>query len=128
MAVLKLETVVQTVLVRDVVVVAGTNRIGARLADRATPTALPFAWLPAHDADPGPNPLSNRGKPAMQKQSGLRAGRSVRSSWGHRRRHPGLRTSRSLRWSLTPRVAATYRSAGRCPALGRRGTQPGSVN
>src|SRR6478672_2931767 len=73
MAKLKLETLVQSVLARNVVV-AGSERIGTRLADRATPTLLPFAWLPAHDADAGPNPLVNRGEPAMRQNRGLRAG------------------------------------------------------
>ena len=128
MAELKLETLVQCVQVRNVVVVRAES-IGTRLADRATPTLLPFAWLPSHEVDADPNPLANRGKPAMQ-QSGLRAGRSVRSTWGHRRRHPGHRTSRRVtrRWSPAQRVTATYPIAGHCPATVRRGVQPGSVN
>lgn len=128
MAKLMLETLVQSVSVRDVVV-TGSERIGTRQADRATPTFLPFAWLPSVEHDADLNPDAKRGKPAMKQQRGLRAGRSVRWSWGHRSRH--LRHSswrRSTRpTGLTPRVTATYRSAGYCPAALRRGLQPTAV-
>ena len=127
MAKLKLETLVQSVLARNVVV-AGSERIGTRLADRATPTFLPFAWLTAHDADAGPNPLVNRGKPAMRQHRGLRAGRSVGSTGGLRSRLLRLRDSRlSKRWSWTPRVTATY-SAAYCAAGTRLGGKRGTIN
>ena len=56
MAVIKLESVVQSLLVRDVTVVAGAERIGSRLAGRTTSAFLPFAWLPSNQpADSNPN-------------------------------------------------------------------------
>jgi hypothetical protein len=129
MAVRKLETLVQSVLARKCVV-AGSERIGTRLADRATPTFLPFAWLPSNDHDADPNPLVNRGQPAMQTRRGLRAGRSVRSSWGHRSRHLSASACHRPWRSAAPaqRVTATYRTAGYKPAAGRRGGKPGAVN
>src|SRR5262245_43159530 len=76
MAVIKLESVVQSLLVRDVTVVAGAERIGSRRAGRTTPACLPFAWLPANQpADPNPDSGTT--------PSGERAGRSV-SSHGSR--------------------------------------------
>jgi hypothetical protein len=75
MAVLKLETVVQSLLVHDVVVVAGVERIGTRLADRATPAFLP-PWLPASDfADQSTPP----NYPTGTNSGGVRAGRPVGS-------------------------------------------------
>src|SRR5437763_1159932 len=75
MAVLKLESSVQSLLVHDVVVVAGAERIGTRLADRATPAFLPFAWLPANDpADPQPSQPDYWMNPG-----GVRAGRLASS-------------------------------------------------
>src|SRR3954449_5952138 len=56
MAVLKLESSVQSLLVHDVVVVAGVERIGTRLADRVNPSFLPFAWLPAEHPPAPPHP------------------------------------------------------------------------
>jgi hypothetical protein len=126
MAERKLETLVQSVLARNVVV-AGSERIGTRLADRATPTFLPFAWLPSKDADADPNPHVNRGQPAMTQSRGLRAGRSVRSTGGLRSRLLRLRDSRSKRWSWTPRVTATY-SAAYCAAAKRHGGKRGTIN
>jgi hypothetical protein len=75
MAVLKLESSVQSLLVHDVVVVAGVERIGSRLASRATPTFLPWMWLPAFDADQ-PTPPNY---PTGTNSGGMRAGRSVSS-------------------------------------------------
>jgi len=127
MAERKLESLVQSVLARNVVV-AGSERIGTRLADRATPTFLPFAWLPSTDADAVPNPHVNRGQPAMTQSRGLRAGRSVRSTGGLRGRLLRLRASRAeWRLSWTPRVTATY-PAGYCRAAKRRGGKPGTIN
>ena len=96
MAVLKLESSVQSLLVHDVVVVAGTERIGARLADLAAPAFLPFAWLPANDpADPQQSQPDYWMYPR-----GMRAGRPVRS--------PG-----SLRSCCLPRpTGATRRPRG----------------
>ena len=127
MAERKLETLVQSVLARNVVV-AGSERIGTRLADRATPTFPPFAWLPSKDADAEPNPHVNRGEPAMTQSRGLRAGRSVRSTGGLRSRLLKLRDSRlPKRWSWTPRVTATY-SAAYCAAGTRLGGKRGTIN
>jgi hypothetical protein len=79
MVTLKLEAVVQSVLVSDVAVVAGTERIGSRLTDRAAPTFLPSAWLPAnHDADQPAQP----NYPTGMKSGGLRAGRPASSRGG----------------------------------------------
>ena len=127
MAERKLESLVQSVLARNVVV-AGSERIGTRLADRATPTFLPFAWLPSKDADAEPNPHVNRGQPAMTQSRGLRAGRSVGSTGGLRSRLLRLRASRSpWRLSRTPRVTATY-SAAYCAAGTRHGGKRGTIN
>ena len=49
MAVLKLGSSVQSLLVHDVVVVAGTERIGTRLADRATLEREVAAWQAARN-------------------------------------------------------------------------------
>jgi len=82
MAVLKLESSVQSLLVHDVTVVAGVERIGTRLAERATPTFLPFAWLPADDtADPQPSQPDYSMNPG-----GVRAGRPVSSRASRRSR------------------------------------------
>src|SRR5438552_11089247 len=92
MAVLKLESSVQSLLVHDVVVVAGTERIGARLADLAAPAFLPFAWLPANDpADPQQSQPDYWMNP-----NGMRAGRLVRSR-------------RSLRSRCLPRLTGATR-------------------
>jgi hypothetical protein len=127
MAERKLETLVQSVLARNVVV-AGSERIGTRLADRATPTFLPFAWLPSTDADAESNPHVNRGEPAMTQSRGLRAGRSVRSTGSLRSRLLRLRDRRrQQRWSWQPRVTATYLAAY-CAAGKRLGGKRGTVN
>lgn len=126
MAERKLETLVQSVLAR-VNVVAGTERIGTRLADRATPTFLPFGWHPSKHADVGPNPmLANRGQPAMSQRSGLRAGRSASLTGSLRSRHLGISLGRrATRRSMLVPCVATSQSAG-CPAVRRRG-YPGAV-
>src|SRR5262245_7612041 len=75
MAMLKLESSVQSMLVHDVTVVAGMERIGARLANLAAPAFLPFAWLPANDpADPQQSQPEYWMNPV-----GMRAGRPVSS-------------------------------------------------
>jgi hypothetical protein len=122
MAVLKLETLEQSVLAREVVV-AGSERCGTRLADRATPTFLPFAWLPSDGYDQALNPLVNHGKPVMP--HGLRAGRSARWSGSSRSRR--VRALRRWRTSLTPRVTAMTRVTGRCPAIASGGLKPTAV-
>ena len=78
MAVIKLESVVQSLLVHDVAVVAGVERIGSRLAGRTTSAFLPFPWLPANKpADRQPNPDDPT---AGTNPGGVRAGRSVSSN------------------------------------------------
>ena len=127
MAERKLETLVQSVLARNVVV-AGSERIGTRLADRATPTFLPFAWLPSMDVDADSNPHVNRGEPAMTQSRVLRAGRSVRSTGSLRSRLLRLRDSRrQQRRSWRPRVTATYLAAY-CAAGKRLGGKRGTIN
>jgi hypothetical protein len=127
MAERKLETLVQSVLARNFVV-AGSERIGTRLADRATPTFLPFAWLPSTDADAESNPHVNRGQPAMTQSRGLRAGRSARSTGSLRSRLLRLRDSRrQKRWSWQPSVTATY-AAAYCAAGKRLGGKRGTIN
>jgi hypothetical protein len=77
MAMIKLESVVQSLLVRDVTVVAGAERIGSRLAGRTTSAFLPFAWLPANQpAGTDPNPDDPATGTTL---GGVRAGRSVSS-------------------------------------------------
>jgi hypothetical protein len=93
MAVLKLESSVQSLLVHDVTVVAGVERIGTRLADRATPSFLPFAWLPAnHPAD---QPHSQPDYP--MNPDGMRAGRPGSSRGSRRSRCLPRRTGATRR-------------------------------
>jgi hypothetical protein len=93
MTMLKLESSVQSLLVHDVIVVAGTERIGARLANLAAPAFMPFAWLPANDpADPQQSQPDYWMNP-----NGMRAGRPVRLRGSLRSRCLPRRTGATCR-------------------------------
>ncbi len=143
MAMNKLDTLVQSLLVRDVVVVAGSDRIGARLATQA-PASLPSERLPANDhADPDNRPDY---PPTGMNPRGVRAGRSVRSAgsllsrclpgragatrraWDAGRAWAVKRLTTTA-WRFTPGLKASGRAdLGRsCPPATARGRRTGPV-